>query len=310
MKNRNIQLSGPSVTSTYAGEFSGKYVAAALLSGDTLAKELITLHPNVRYKEVIRNYANSVSIANATCDFTDSSSVTLSEYVLTMTEKQVNLTLCKNNLFTTWETMQMGFSAFDKLPPTFEEFVLAQVAAQVAQQNEQGIWKSNLWYDSAIVAGQDGMVGYLVDNSAIVSTASGANSGSNIVARLQAMLDASPAALYGKEGYQFYVGPLTMKAYQSALSTGNYNFQFFVGEKPMNFQGIPVTMCPGLTDSDCVLGLKSDLHFGTGLLSDYNDVKFLDMADLDGSSNVRIIMRFTGGIIATNPTQQVVLNVT
>jgi hypothetical protein len=304
-------LSGPTLsTNTYGGEFSNKYIAAALLSGETLAKELITLHPNVKYKEVIRNYASSVSIAAASCDFTDSSSVTLTEYVLTMTEKQVNLTLCKNNLFNTWEAMQMGFSAFDKMPPTFQDFVLAQTAAQVAQQNELGIWKSNLWYDSAIVAGQDGMIGYLIDNSAIVVTGSGANSGSNVVARLQSMLDASPAALYGKEGYQFYVGPLTMKAYQAALSAGNYNFQFYVGEKPMNFQGIPVTMCPGLNDSDCVLGLKSDLHFGTGLVSDYNEVKFLDMADLDGSQNVRIIMRFTGGLLATNPTQQVVLNVT
>ena len=303
MKNRNIKLSGPSVTSTYAGEFGGKYIAAALLSGDTLAKELITLHPNVRYKEVIRNYANSVSIASATCDFTDSSSVTLSEYVLTLQEKQVNLTLCKNNLFSTWETMQMGFSAFDKMPATFEEFVLAQVSAQVAQQNELAIWKTNLWYTG-------GMVKYLTDNAAITITGTGANTGSNVVARLQSMLDASPAALYGKEGYQFYVGPVTMKAYQAALSAGNYNFQFYVGEKPMNFQGIPVTMCPGLNDSDCVLGLKSDLHFGTGLISDYNEVKFLDMADLDGSANVRIIMRFTGGIIATNPTQQVVLDIT
>jgi hypothetical protein len=311
MKNRKLHLSGPTLsTNTYAGEFSGKYIAAALLSGETLAKELITIHPNVKYKEVIRNYASSVSIDNATCDYTDNSSVTLTEYVMTMTEKQVNLTLCKKNLFSTWETMQMGFSAFENLPATFEEFVLAQTSAQVAQQNELGIWKSSLWYDSAIVAGQDGMVGYLVDNSAIVSTASGANSSSNIVTRLQAMLDASPSALYGKEGYQFYVGPLSMKAYQGALSAGNYNFQFYVGEKPMNFQGIPVVMCPGLNDSDCVLGLKSDLHFGTGLVSDYNEVKLIDMADIDGSQNCRIIMRFTGGILATNPTQQVVLNVT
>lgn len=304
-------LSGPTIsTNTYGGEFSGKYIAAALLSGDTLAKELITLHPNVKYKEVIRNYANTVSIDAATCDFTDTSSVTLTEYVLTTSEKQVNLTLCKKNLHTTWEAIQMGFSAFDKLPPTFEDFVLAQVAAQVADQNEKGIWKTNLWYDSAIVAGQDGMIGYLIDNSAITQTASGATSAANVVTRLQAMLDASPAALYGKEGYQFFVGPLVMKAYQAALSAGNYNFQFYVGEKPMNFQGIPVTMCPGLTDSDCVLGLKSDLHFGTGLLSDYNEVKLIDMADIDGSQNVRIIMRFTGGIIATNVGQQVVLNVT
>jgi len=299
-----INLSGPTVSpNTYAGLWSGKYVAAALLSGETLAKDLITLHPNVAYKEVIRNWQNSVSIDSATCDYTDNSSITLGEYVLTTVEKQVNMTLCKNNLRTTWEAAQAGFSAYEKVPATFEDFLLAQVAAEVAQGVELGIWKTNTFYTG-------GMVQYLIDNSAIISTGSGATSGSNVVARLQSMLDASPAALYGKEGYQFYVGPLTMKAYQAALSAGNYNFQFYVGEKPMNFQGIPVTMCPGLNDSDCVLGLKSDLHFGTGLLSDYNEVKVIDMADIDGSQNVRTIMRFTGGIIATNPTQQVVLNIT
>ena len=303
-KLNKINLSGPTVSpNTYAGLWSGKYVAAALLSGETLSKELITLHPNVAFKEVIRNWQNSVSIDAATCDYTDNSSVTLGEYVLTTVEKQVNMTLCKNNLRTTWEAAQAGFSAFEKLPATFEEFLLAQVAAEVAQGVELGIWKTNTFYTG-------GMVQYLIDNSALVSAGSGATNGGNVVARLQSMLDASPAALYGKEGYQFYVGPLTMKAYQAALSAGNYNFQFYVGEKPMNFQGIPVTMCPGLNDSDCVLGLKSDLHFGTGLLSDYNEVKVIDMADIDGSQNVRTIMRFTGGIIATNPTQQVVLNIT
>jgi hypothetical protein len=172
-----------------------------------------------------------------------------------------------------------------------------------------GIWKSNLFYDSAVTAGQDGMFGFLADNSAISITGTGVNTGGNIVDRLQAMLNASPAALYGKEGYGYYVGPSTMKAYQAALSAGNYNFQFYVGEKPMNFQGIPVSMCPGLNDSDCVLGMKSDLHFGTGLLSDTNEVKLIDMSDIDGSQNVRVIMRFTGGILATNPTQQVILNI-
>ena len=303
-KLNKINLSGPTVSpNTYAGLWSGKYVAAALLSGETLAKELITLHPNVAYKEVIRNWQNSVSIDSATCDYDDGSSITLGEYVLTTVEKQVNLTLCKNNLRTTWESAQAGFSAFEKLPATFEEFLLAQVAAEVAQGVEIGIWTGNTFYSG-------GMVQYLLDESAYEQAESGATNGSNVVGRLQSMLDNSPAALYGKEGYQYYVGPSTMKAYQNALSAGNYNFQFFVGEKPMNFQGIPVTMCPGLNDDNCVLGLKSDLHFGTGLLSDYNEVKVIDMSDIDGSQNVRTIMRFTGGIIATNPTQQVVLNVT
>jgi hypothetical protein len=301
---KNIKLSGPTVSpNTYAGQFGNEYIAAALLSGETLSKELITLHPNVAYKQVIRNWQQSISVTDATCDYTDSSSITLGEYVLTTVEKQVNLTLCKNNLRTTWEAAQAGYSAFESLPATFEQFLLAQVAAEVAQTVELGIWKSNTFYTG-------GMVQYLIDNSAIVRPFAGVTTSGNVVARLQEALDYSPAALYGKEGYQYYVGPSTMKAYQAALSAGNYNFQFYVGEKPMNFQGIPVTMCPGLSDNDCVLGLKSDLHFGTGLLSDFNEVKVLDMSNLDGSQNVRTIMRFTGGIIATNPAQQVVINVT
>jgi hypothetical protein len=303
-----IHLSGPTVSpNTYAGNFAGKYIAAALLSGDTLAKDLITLHPNVAFKEVIRNWQNSIVVGDATCDFTDSSSVTLGEYVLTTVEKQVNLQLCKNQLRTTWEAAAAGYSAFEKIPTDFNQFLLARVAAEVAQKIELGIWKTDLFYNGTA---DEGMIGYLLDNSAIAITGTGATTGSNVVARLQSMLDGSPAALYGKEGFQFYVGPSTMKAYQAALSAGNYNFQFYVGEKPMNFQGIPVVMCPGLSDFDCVLGLKSDLHFGTGLLSDTNEVKVIDMADIDGSQNIRVIMRFTGGIIATNPTQQVVLNIT
>ena len=41
---------------------------------------------------------------------------------------------------------------------------------------------------------------------------------------------------------------------------------------------------------------KSNLFFGTGLLSDQNEVKVIDMADLDGSQNVRVVMRFSAGV--------------
>ena len=33
----------PTITTTYAGEFAGKYVSAALLSGNTIANGLIEL---------------------------------------------------------------------------------------------------------------------------------------------------------------------------------------------------------------------------------------------------------------------------
>jgi hypothetical protein len=68
MNNRKINLSGPTISpNTYAGNFGNKYIAAALLSGETLAKDLITVHPNVAFKEVIRNYQDSI-VADSRCN--------------------------------------------------------------------------------------------------------------------------------------------------------------------------------------------------------------------------------------------------
>ena len=70
-----------SITTTYAGQFSGKYIAAALLSAPTLDKEYITIKPNIKYKEVLKKYSNTNAIFDASCDFTATSNVTLTEMV-------------------------------------------------------------------------------------------------------------------------------------------------------------------------------------------------------------------------------------
>ena len=64
----------------------------------------------------------------------------------------------------------------------------------------------------------------------------------------------------------------------------------------MSFDGIPVVVAQGLPASSMMAAQKSNMFFGTGLLSDHNEVRVLDMAELDGSQNVRVIMRFTGAV--------------
>jgi hypothetical protein len=82
---------------------------------------------------------------------------------------------------------------------------------------------------------------------------------------------------------------------QSALAANGFDNKMSVGAKPLNFNGIDLAHCPGLAASAVVAAQKSNLYFGTGLLSDYNEVRVLDMANLDGSQNYRIIMRYTAG---------------
>ena len=291
-----------SITTTYAGQFSGKYIAAALLSAPTLDKEYITIKPNIKYKEVIKKYSNDNAIFDAQCDFTATSTVTLTETILTPDEFQVNLQLCKKDFRSDWEAIEMGISVFDNLPASFTEFMIGQVAAQVAAQTE-----SNIWTGSGVPSGQfqsfDSL--FRANGSGVISgslATSGSITGSStVIAALQGVVDLIPTTVYGKEDLGIYVSTATMKAFQTAVGGGSsfangYNNQTVIGLKPMDFQGIPLLHCPGLPPTAVVAAQKSNLFFGTALLSDRNEVKVLDMADLDGSQNVRIIMRYTAGV--------------
>ena len=297
-----------SISTTYAGQFSGKYIAAALLSAPTLDKELITLKPNIKYKEVIKKYSNNDIIFDATCDFNPTSTVTLSEQILQPEEFQVNLTLCKKDFRSDWEALEMGISIYDHLPPTFTDFMIGQVAGQVAQRIEQNIWSGSLGsvsgyfpsFSELLLSGSQ--VG---GNSAPISgsfTAANNPTGSaTVLAGLQTVVEAIPATVYGKEDLGIYVSTAAMKAFQQAVGGGSsyangYNNQTVIGLKPMDFQGIPLLHCPGMPASTVIAAEKSNLFFGTALMSDKNEVKVLDMADLDGSQNVRIIMRYTAGV--------------
>ena len=293
----------PSVTTTYAGEFAGKYIASALLSAQTLDNKYITIMPNVKFKSVIQKIAVDSIVNDASCDFTTSGTVALTERILEPKELQVNLQLCKQEFVDSWEALQLGYSAFDSIPANFTDFLVSYVGGKVAEATEESIWRG--------VAATNGQFGGIYNalsssvvaggtNAPVTSSASGSITSANVLASLNSLVDAIPQTVYGKEDLLIYVPTNVAKAYQQALAGGaqganGYNNQMNVGEKPMNFNGVELAWCPGLASSAMVVAQKSNLFFGTGLMSDYNQVKVLDMEDLDGSQNFRIIMRYTAG---------------
>ena len=282
----------PSITTTYAGEFAGKYISAALLSGNTIANGGITVKPNVKYKEVVKKVATSGLIGNASCDFTDAGSLTLTERILQPEEFQVNLELCKKDFRSDWEAVQMGYSAYDNLPPKFADFLIGHVAAKVAEKTEQTIWQGT----NATAGEFDGFATLLAADADVVDVTGTTVTSANVIAELGKIVDAIPSAVYGKEDLKIYISQNIAKAYVSAQAALGYRDLYHVGKTEMNFQGIPLFVANGLADNDAVAAETSNLYFGTGLLSDHNVVKVIDMADLDGSQNVRVVMRFTSGV--------------
>jgi hypothetical protein len=298
---KNQNFAQPIITTTYAGEFAGKYIAAALLSARTLDNKYITIMPNVKFKSVIQRIAVDSIVNDASCDFTTSGTVALTERILEPKELQVNLQLCKQEFVDSWEALQLGYSAFDTIPASFTDFLISYVGGKVAEATEISIWRGNSATNGEFSGLYNALSSSVVAggvNAPVTASVSGSITSANVLTALDSLYNAIPQTIYGKEDLTIYIPTNVAKAYQQALSGGTagangWNNQMNVGEKPMNFQGVELALCPGLASSAMVAAQKSNLFFGTGLMSDYNQVKVLDMEDLDGSQNFRIIMRYT-----------------
>jgi len=287
---------------TYAGEFSGKYISAALLSASTLDKGLITVMPNVKHKSVLQVGTYNDIVADGTCAFNASGTLTLTEKVIEPLDYQVNIELCKQDLHDTWQAAEMGFSAYSNLPASFEDFVLAHTAAKVAAKIE-----SNIWAGQVGTAGEFDGFYYLATagGSGCVSVTGTTVTATNVITELGKVVDAIPTAVYGKEDLHIYVSPNVARAYIRSLGgfvatigangVDNKGTSWY-SNGALSFDGIPVVVAQGLPASSMMAAQKSNLFFGTGLLNDSNEVKLLDMANLDGSQNVRVIMRFTAAV--------------
>jgi hypothetical protein len=294
-----------SITTSYAGESAGEYISAALLSGSTIENGGITVKPNVKFKEVIKKVSTNDIVKDATCDFDPTSTITLTERTLQPEFQQVNLQVCKKDFISDWEAVQMGYSAHHDLPPSFSDFLIAHVAAKVAQRTEQSIWSGDT-SNNGQFNGLTTQIALDAGLPAAQEIASTNVDSSNVIAQLGSIVDAIPSALYGNEDLNIYVSQNIARAYVRALGGFGASGLGAAGTNAMgtqwwnngslSFDGVKLFVAQGLADNTAMAAEKSNIFFGTGLMADSQEVKVLDMSDLDGSDNVRVVMRFTAGV--------------
>jgi hypothetical protein len=288
-------------TSNFAGTAAGFYISAALKEAKSL--EYLTMIENVKFKSNIQKQALSGVLADATCDFTDAGTLAMTEAVLEPKNLQVNLDLCKSTLLDSFESLQMRAGAGAPPPASFDDYVISYMAGVIADGTEGGIWLGTA-AGAGSFQGFVGTGGYLlnaqdatvvqVDNDGGAGTAYTA---ANIIANLQALTAAIPAAVYVKEDLHIYMSPKTFRLYISAVSTLGYiNAYSMNKDYDAVFEGVKIAVCPGQRNDTMVAAQKSNLFFGTDLLSDATRITILDMAALDGSDNMRLVARYSSGV--------------
>lgn len=287
-------------TSNFSGKAAGFYISAALKEAKSL--DFLNVIENIKFKSNIQRMAGSGVVADATCDFTGAGTLALTEKVLEPKNLQINLDLCKSTLLDSWEALQMRAGAGAPPPASFDDYVISYMGEIIAQATEESIWSG-----TAVAGKFNGFLGaatgYLlpgVDATVVQSTASAAYDASNIIANLQTLtadMAANISAVLRKEDLHIYMSPKTYALYISAVSTLGYvNAYNMNGDYDPVFEGYKIAVCPGMVDDQLVAAQKSNLHYGTDLLSDATRITLMDMAQLDGSDNMRLVARYSGGV--------------
>ena len=149
------------------------------------------------------------------------------------------------------------------LPASFSDYLIAYAAGKTAQRIEQNIWNGN-----AATSGQfAGLVPLLTADGTVndVAAVAGGVDAANVIAEIGKVVDATPAALYGKEDLIIYVSQNVGKAYIRALggyaATGSNGYlaqgTMWAGrEQTLSFDGIRVEICNGLPANHMVCAGK------------------------------------------------------
>jgi hypothetical protein len=313
LSKRNVNLNtAVVVNTTYAGQFAGEYIAAALLSASTIDDGGLTIKANISYKEVIKKLSNDGLVKTAGCDFDPTSTITLTERIIEPLPLSVNLQLCKADFIKDWESEQMGFGLGNQLPPKFSDFMIAHVSSEVAQNNEINIWRGDTAGAVGTPTSFDGFEKLIAlsvvagDIPAAQVVAGVVLTAANIIDEMSKVTQAIPNTLFGKEDLFVYVSSKAAKLYVQALGGFLAGGQGSAGVNNMGttwynngslmVNGVKVFVCPGMSDDKMYAAQKSNLYFGCGLLNNSNEIKVLDMSLIDGSDNVRFVMRFTSAV--------------
>jgi hypothetical protein len=278
------------ITTNYVGQDAQVYVSKALLTGDTLAKELVTTLPGVKKSTTLHTLDIDSVVQAANCDFTAQGDVIMDVKTLTPADMMVNLEVCKNDLKQAWISAQMTAGALNtNIPSDLADFILDYISGKVAASIDNQIWQN------LTGAAFTGYIQKMVLDAAVIDVPFVAVTKANVLAQLEAVNNAVPATICDDPDLIWAISKDVAKFYKQAVAAVAPE-SYSVGAIPLDYQGNTLTVIKGLPAGSIVVFKKENLFFGTDLLSDFMEAQVIDMQATLGSRNVRVIMAFSADV--------------
>ena len=290
-------MAEPTVNQTFAGRAAGFYISAALQDANSL--DYMTVLENVKYKMAVQTLGAANVVRDESCDFDHHGTLDLGERLLEVEPFQINLDLCKKNLLSSWEALQMRAGS-DNPAPSFTDYVISYMAGNISSQVEKCIWTGNTANNGEFTGFVTGAVGLLLGAGAtqVAASASPFTNG-NIIANLNVAYESISDALFGKDDLYIYMSPTSYQMYiQASSALTNFPYAYMSEDYMPIFNGVKLAVCNGMSNDELVVAQKSNLFFGTDLVSDVDgaSIRIMDMSALDGSDNMRIVCKYKAGV--------------
>lgn len=287
------------VTSNYAGGVAGQIIGKAFKEADTLAKNLVTVNPNIDFKVSLRKIQYTDGRVDYACGFTPSGAVTLVERTLEPKKIKNEQELCKEDFRQVWDSASMGFSAHnDNMPKDEQTALLNEILQDTAAATDSDIWNG----DAANSGEFDGFTTLFAADGSVIKANNGivpigvSITKANVISEFEKVMGAVPVSLRRKKDLVFGISPDVALAYEQALISAGISNGFGGADMPLQYGSRTMEVINGLADNSIVVYEKKNLVFGTGLLSDHNDIRIKDMDESDLSGMIRYKMVYTAGV--------------
>lgn len=317
MSKFNFSENATILPGSYAGEAARPYVAAAILSADTLAGNYISTLENVHGKAVLRKFSGA-AIGAASCTFTTPTSgqLAVGEVELATTALKVNEQICNKDLRATWEGMRMRGQS-SNAPADFTSYAAQYVAAKVAETVEKNIWGGKFDPSDSALSGAgvhgdsfDGLMHQAVDQQASLGydkeIASGVGAfvagagAAGILTHLDDVVNNAPSEVQSSANSTIYMSRKSLFLLQRSMAglletSGGYSPTFVGEERPVSYLGFQIVAPAGMPNDSIIFCDPNNLYFGTDLLTDHINANVLDLYNTTGDDVTRIVMQFSAG---------------
>lgn len=278
----------------FVNETAMQLVKKAVLTGKTI--DMVSLVPGIKYKQTLNILDNDPYVAYATCGFSSSGSVAITQREIQVTAFEIKESLCEKNLeqYFVGQWMKAGSPKEEELGPILAESYVEKVKAY----NEVQIWTGD--YNTSSVS-MDGILTILSasGNTKNVSGSAGTHTANNIIAHVDAMVAATPEAILDKTDLVLFMSYANYMLYTSALRTANlYNYKDFSNgsEFEVYIPGttIKAVATKGLTGkNNMVLTYASNIVVGTDLA---NEEEKFDIWYSRDNDEVRVNIQWKLGV--------------